>query len=246
MAQMDEFKKERAAIRNAPLRKKLSYFWDYYKWHTLFTIAAAAIIAGYIHHGVTAKTSVLNGALLNSFAQSDAAVSISEGFAKDQDIDLSKYDIVLNTTFSYGDSFTYTESRQAIIAQSSAGMIDFFTGDSEAMQDLAYSFLLIDLREVLNDEQLRQYEPYFIYMDQAVLDAIDAASDNIDEPISIVYPDGHDPESMKEPIPVLIDVSRCNILRTVYDESYSELAFGISSSVSNTDQALAFLDYLMK
>lgn len=246
MAQMDEFKKEREAIKTAPLKKKLSYFWDYYKWHTLFTIAVIAIICGYVYHVATAKGSILNGVLLNSFSEGDTAMSLEEDFAEENNIDLSEYDIVLNTSLSYGDSFTYVESRQAITAQAAAGMIDFFTGDTESMQDVAYSFMLMDLRDILTEEQLELYEPYFIYIDQVVLDAIDAASDNIDEPISITYPDWHDPDSMEQPIPVLIDVSRCDSLRTMYDESITELAFGISTSISNTEQTLAFLDFLMK
>lgn len=245
MAQMDEFRKEREAIKTAPLKKRLSYFWDYYKWHTLFTIVVIAIICGYVHHVATAKTSILNGVLLNSFADNETAVSLREYFAAEREIDLSKYDIVLNTSFSYGDSFTYTESRQAIIAQTAAGMIDFFTGDTESMQDMAYSFMLADLRQVLTEEQQQQYEPYFIYIDQDVLDAIDAASDNIDEPVAIEYPDWHNPNSMENPIPVLIDISRCNSLRTMYDDSITELAFGVSASATNMDQTLAFLDYLM-
>lgn len=246
MAQMDEFKKEREAIKTAPLKKRLSYFWDYYKWHTLFTITVIAIICGYIYHVATAKESILNGVMLNSFAEGDTTVSVAEDFAEKKGIDISEYDIVLNTTFSYGDSFTYVESRQAITAQSSAGLIDFFAGDTESMQDIAYSFMLMDLRDILTEEQVALYEPYFIYIDQVVLEAIDAASDNIDEPINITYPDWHDPDSMEQPIPVLIDVSECEHLRTLYDESISELAFGISTSISNTEQTLAFLDYLME
>ena len=35
MSLMDEFKAERESIKQASLKKKLEYFWDYYKWHTI-------------------------------------------------------------------------------------------------------------------------------------------------------------------------------------------------------------------
>lgn len=245
MAQMDEFRKEREAIKSAPLKKKLSYFWDYYKWHTLFTIAAVAILSGYIYHVATAKSSVLNGVLLNSFTENDVVTSMVDDFAKSQNIDLSKYDIVLNTSLSYGSSFTSIESRQVIIAQTSAGMIDFFTGDLSSMQDLAYAFSLTDLREILTEDQLKTYEPYFLYIDQSVLDAIEAASDNPEEPVDISYPDCHDPQSMEDPIPILIDMNKCEPLNDAYKDLSYELAFGISASVTNVEETLAFLDYLM-
>ena len=45
MPLMDEFKEERASIKNAPFKKKLRYFWDYYKWHVIITVAAVVIAA---------------------------------------------------------------------------------------------------------------------------------------------------------------------------------------------------------
>lgn len=245
MAQMDEFKKEREAIKTAPLKKRLEYFWDYYKWHTIITIVIISVICGYVHHVVTAKESILNGVLLNSFTEDDVVSTMIDGFSAREDIDLSRYDIVLNTSLSYGNSFTSTESQQVIIAQTAAGMIDFFTGDLESMQDLAYSFTFQDLRDVLTQAQLEAYEPYFLYVDQAVLDDITEAADNFDETISISYPDGHDPAAMEDPIPVLIDMSRCDKLTSAYPDVCTEIAFGISASATHTEQTLAFLDYLL-
>lgn len=245
MAQMDEFKKEREAIKTAPLKKRLEYFWDYYKWHTIITIVVISIICGYVHHVVTAKESTLYGVLLNSFSEEDAISTIVDEFASQEEIDLSRYDIILNTSLSYGNAFTSTESQQVIIAQSSAGMIDFFTGDLESMQDLAYSFMLQDLREVLTEAQIEAYEPYFLYVDQAVLDDINEAANNLDDTVSISYPDCHDPATMEDPIPVLIDMSRCDKLTFAYADVLTEIAFGVSASAPHTEKTLAFLDYLI-
>ena len=47
MAVMDEFKEEREALRNGTPKEKLSYFWYYYKWHTLigaFVILIAIVL----------------------------------------------------------------------------------------------------------------------------------------------------------------------------------------------------------
>ena len=55
MALMDEFKEERASIKNGTFKQKFSYFWCYYKWHVICSVLAVVIVVSYIHAVVTRK-----------------------------------------------------------------------------------------------------------------------------------------------------------------------------------------------
>ena len=67
MAVMDEFREEREAMKNGTRKQKLEYFWCYYKWHVICTVAAIAIISSFIYEGVTRKDIALYATFLNSY-----------------------------------------------------------------------------------------------------------------------------------------------------------------------------------
>ena len=67
MAKMDEFREEREAMKNAPLKDRIAYFWEYNKLET--TIAVVAVIS-VISIAVTIlgkKDVLLEGMILNRF-----------------------------------------------------------------------------------------------------------------------------------------------------------------------------------
>ena len=61
MAVMDEFKEERARMKQQPLKKRLEYFWDYHKYHVLaggfvlFFVVDMIYSQGYRLHGNSIK-----------------------------------------------------------------------------------------------------------------------------------------------------------------------------------------------
>lgn len=251
MAQMDEFRAEREAMKTAPFKKKLAYFWDYYKWHTIITILLLIFVGSYIHTVVTATEDTLNGILLNTYSTDDVTSDIINEFAEKEEIDLTKYSITLNTTLAYSvdGSTSYSTStgdtRQVILANTGAGLLDFISGDLTSMTDLAYVSMFLDLREVLTEEQITAYEPYFLYVDQAILDEIEAANENYEDTSDIIIPDCSKPEEMENPVPVLIDMSQSDKLTSIYTYNVEGLSFGVTASLANKETTLAFIDYLM-
>ena len=251
MAQMDEFRAEREAMKTAPFKKKLEYFWDYYKWPVIIAIVVLVFVGNYIHTIVTATDETLNGILLNTYSTDDVTTDIINEFAEEQNIDLSEYGITLNTTLAYSvdGSTAYSTStgdtKQVILANAGAGMLDFITADLTSMTDLAYASMFLDLREVLTAEQLEKYEPYFLYVDQAILDEIEEANENYEDTSEIIIPDCSKPEEMENPIPVLIDMSQSKKLSSMYTYEVEGLSFGVAASLANSETTLAFIDYLM-
>lgn len=251
MAAMDEFRKEREAMKTAPFKQKLAYFWDYYKWHTIIIVAVIVFGVSMVHNIVTKTDSVLTGVMLNTFIDDyEKKEELVDEFVKLKEIDTDEYHVELNTSYTYSleDSSTAAQSNyavlQAIMAQGANGMLDFMTGDTATMVDFAYKGWFTDLRTVLNEEQIEMYEPYFLYVDQAVLDKIQEASNNVEDTTTIAHPDPSKPEEMEKPFPAFIDMSQCKTLTDLYTYEMDRLLLGIFSNAPNPDMTMEFIAFV--
>lgn len=253
MALMDEFKQERESVRRRTSKQKLIYFWDYYKWHTIIILVVIAFFSTLIYRAVTEPDMTLNGILLNTFSESteNPTTTLVDDFMENQNLDASNCEVTLNTSLFYTVNsetdiqMSNYEAIQVLLSQSSTGELDFITGDERALTDLAYKEYLADLTEVLTPEQLALYEPYLLYVDWSVVEEIELAGKNNEDSSKIELPDSRNPEAMKEPIPVLIDISHAEKLTEVYNYPFETLVFGIVNT-ENKDMTLKFLDYILK
>ena len=267
MAAMDEFRKEREAIKYAGFKEKVAYFWDYYKWYVIIPVVVIAIISNLIYHKITDPEIILEGVFLNVYnSSSDSEYTISdliEAFKEEQNIDVSEYDVSFRTSYSYvsetqseasdGTGITMSSAAstnyttlQALQAQAGAGCLDFIAGPQDSMRELAYKGYFADLSEVLTEEQYALYEPYFLYMDMGAIEEYQEAYDNGDYNATISVPDTMSPENMTKPIPVYIDISKCSDLIESYGYDVGTVVFGMVASAPNPDVTLDFIDYLMK
>lgn len=251
MALMDEFKEEREQIKNGTWKQKVAYFWEYYKWYVIVPVIVIGFIGTTIYQKVTAPETILNGVLLNAYSsEADSACQDMIGdFSEELKIDTEEYAVTLNTTMSYVANDTSGtanyESVQALMAWIAAGSVDFICSDHESMTDLAYNGYFVDLRDFLSEEQIEKYEPYFLYIDSTVSKELDAAFDNDVDSASISIPDCTKPETMEDPIPVMIDFSNNAKLAEIYTAS-DTLALGIAANAPNEDMILNFLNYIME
>lgn len=254
MALSEEFKEERDKVKHGPLPQRIAYFWDYYKWHTIISIAVVVGLVSFIYNLVTKTDPVLSGILLNSYSKDAEVVNtLIDEFIELREIDTSEYHVSFNTGLSYSTEGDGTSAQlnystdQVITARHMADDLDFLTGDLTTMVEYAYRGLFGDLRDSLTEEQLVFYEPYLLYIDYAVIEERQRAAENFEDTDSIVYPDCHNPEEMQEPVPVMIDVSSCERLTDIYEyeELSASLTFGICMNVVNKENTVIFLDYVM-
>ena len=251
MALMDEFKKERETVlKNGTFKQKAIYIWEYYKWHIIVPILAIIAITSYIVNLVTAPDIIMNGVMLNihNIESAHPSETLLTDFYKEQKVDTKKEEITLNTNLHYAtdDATSNYESAQILVAWLAAGQLDFITGDVSALTDLAYKEYFTDLRDYLSDEQLEKYEPYFLYMDYDVYQKRSEAMSNMDDASIIELPDCTKPEEMKDPIPVMIDISKSEKVKQVYGNTTEVLAFGVTVKETHKEMTTAFLDYLME
>lgn len=251
MALMSEFQKERdAVLKHGTPKEKIAYIWEYYKWHIIIPLVVIVIVITFIINAVTAPNVLLNGVLLNVYP-SESSISGDEllaDFYKEQNIDTKKDTITLNSTLYYNadDITTNYQSSQALMAWTAAGQVDFITGDYDTLTELSYRGYFMDLLDFLTEEQLCAYEPYFLYMDKGVYTERLKQSENLEDVSDITYPDCDKPESMTDPIPVLIDMKQSEKLTAVYGSETKSLAIGFVGKGEGLSTATIFLDYLLE
>lgn len=251
MALMSEFKEERDAIlKNGTLKQKIAYIWDYYKWHIIIPLVLIVAIISHIVNVITAPDIILNGVLMNVY-HTETSISredILEQFYKEQKIDSKEEEVNLNTNmyFTVGNDNTNYETLQVLMAWHAADSLDFIGGDSPTLTELSYRGYFSDLREILTEEQIIKYEPYFLYMDQDFYIHRSEKLDNLEDVSNMEYPDCTKPEEMVDPIPVFIDMNQSSKLSELYAESSDAPAVGITANVVNKERTLDFIDYLFE
>lgn len=253
MALMDEFKEEREAVLlHGTLKQKISYFFHYYKWHTLIVIFVTFFTVNYIYSLVTRPEQLLYGITLNTFNE-DASTNgekLIQDFAKKYNIDTSDYSLILDTDLHYLTTVTSDisssnyDAMQVMSTRSATGELDFITGDLDSLVSLGYNEFFNNLREVLSPEQYELFEPYMLYIDEKLVSELNELPWGEDIP-NINIPNPREPETMEKPIPILIDVTKSEKLNTVYNLEFDTLVLGIVNA-TNPETTIQFIEYLMQ
>lgn len=240
MPLMDEFKEERAEIKNRSFKEKCSYFWDYYKWHVIGGAIAIFAIISLVRTVLNQKETALYAAFLN-IGQTLYSEEYQDNFAKAMGIDTSKETVhfdIMPLELSVMDDATVATA-QKIMVYVSAGDLDVIIADQSVTDHYSYIGTMMDLRELLSAEELEKYEPYFYYMDRSRIQ-----ESNGDTPATPDYPeDPSDPSDMEDPVPVGIRIDGC---KSFSEAHYLPGAtyFTVVTNASHPELAHALLDYI--
>lgn len=243
MPLMDEFREEREEIKHRSFKERMSYFWDYYKWHVIGTAVGILVVASLLHSFLSRKEMAYYSAFIN-MAQTIYSEDYKKAFAEKAGINLKKqaiyFDSDLRIEFEKMDEMT-TASIQKIMVYLAAGDLDSMVGDLDATNRYAYNGVFIDLREFLTEEEFQKYEPYFFYADKKL---IDAAAGEV--ALDFEFPaTPSDPSGMEEPIPVAIKLDQCPKFRECYAMGTNQY---VAIMINNKHPELnhVFLNYLFE
>lgn len=251
MPVMDEFKKERAALKNQPLKKKISYFWTYYKWYVLGGVVALAAVISIAVEIVTHRESALFGIVVNSSTIGEEKV-FSSGFMEYAGIDPDQYEVTFNSALILTEMMTQdaVNTRELVMVYAASGDMDVAIMDQLAFETYAYSELFFDLRSVLPEEMLTELDGKLYYRDEALARRLEENSpatggEAEEEAEEITFPDPFCPEEMEEPVPIGIDISGSEILGTTYYYPNKPVLLGIPATSGHVDTAVTFIRYLL-
>ncbi len=225
MAKMDEFRAEREAMKNAPLKDRIAYFWEYNKLETCIAIFALISIVSIASTIMNRKEEVLSGVVLNRFWLEQEGLGCEE-FISDylayREYDAAEYDVTLNTALTYiagdieGTLEENVNSSQIIAANLTAGALDFMVADDDAILEFDGSEYFHDLRNIFTEDELKVYEELLIYS-------------------------GRD-----ESIPVAIDVTDSECLSEIYAVKHEVLGIALFGNAPNVDEFKCFVEYLVE
>lgn len=209
-------------LKSMTLREKLSYFWYYYKVHTI-VITLLLILGGIlIRDKITQKDIALNVMMVNARAEFDEEM-VSQDFLPSVGLDPSEYTLyldaspILNTeTFDSG-SMAYA---QKISAMAFAGGLDILIGDEQTFQYYAPEGFFTDPEAILPAETFDTFRDHIFYTEMK-----EETGKTIKKPAAIRITDSP-------------RLQEWNVAAS------GEIYLGFISSSKNPETALAFLEYL--
>lgn len=247
MPVMDEFREEREALKHGTLKQKVSYFFDYYKWHTIAVIAVVAMTGSILGNVLFGKDTAFYAALVNAAALPPAE-AYNQGFAEYAGIDTAHYDLSFDSSLPVSltapDEQTMA-TRQKLLVYVASQEIDVLLAAGDVMDQYVYNDTFWDLREVLSEEQLAKYSPFFYYMDMAVMEELEAARDSLEVNFT-KYPDPRQPDLMCNPVPVGIYLDNAHTLKESYYFSGGEPVIGVVVNTKRPETASKYIDYILQ
>lgn len=239
----------REYFKTATKKEKLKYLADYYGFRTIVCLAAVILATSLIIEACTKPDDILNGTFINlsQYGREMVAEELAADFMKEQKIDTKKYAALFNSSMTLSsDAMADYEMHQALMVQMAGGKVDFIVSTPDSLIAYAYDEIFVDLTQLLTEEQIAVYEPYFLYVDKDIIRQRNEKKQSLEDLSEYVYPDCRKPEEMKDPMPVLIDFSEVKQIQELYNSKKLNLAFGLVSSGENKENAVKFLDFITK
>lgn len=246
MAVMDEFKEERANLKNKSLGKKIGYFWMYYKWYVIVGIIAVAAIAGTVYSIATQKADALFGVTLNGYPTMYQEDFVT-GFMEYANIDAEEYAVNINSSLRMSSAMDSDSMSAAefITVYTFAGDMDFMTADPWAFTHYTYNNIFADLSTLLDEQTLQDLDGKLLYMDAAVMRKIEEIQQTGESADDVALPNPFKPEEMQEPVPIGIDISSCSSFMDAYYYEDSTAYLGIVANAGSKETAVEFVKYII-
>ena len=246
---IDRIKEDWGKVKDKPAKEKWEFFWDHYKIPAICIVLAVVLLVQGIVSAANKQEIVLSGFAIN------CKIGIKEepfwdGFYEAAGIDGKEQTAACYSDVQImpGQTQLNTNTVQRIIAGCSIQDVDFIVGDPYAFQTCAYTSqkLFTDLREFLDAETLAKCADRLYYMDEAILDLLNAPVGEQVEPNALEYPkDPKDPTAMKKPVPVGIDVSDLAGLQEAYYLEDTTIYVGAVRSTARPELTRQFMEYLL-
>ncbi|MFI3213314.1 MAG: hypothetical protein R3Y24_08215 [Eubacteriales bacterium] len=217
----DEIKEQQQKLVGTSPKEKLDYFLDYYKFHTIGVLLALILVTFFIRDIMAQKDSAMYAIYINGFPNVESE-EFMEGFSEYIGINTDKEETILEDNFylSEEDTSEYTMANvQKLVALAAAGSLDVIVADEYYFNQYGAQGFFHDLRDVLSQEQIAQYEDLFVYID-------------IDD------------DDSDEAIPIGICVTDASKIVSTESFPNADCYFSVVASSTHIENAIAYLDYL--
>ena len=251
----DDIRKEKEKTKDMSFKGKLGYFWYYYKVHTIVGIIIAAFLFVLIRDITNSKDYAFYGTYFNA-EQTFSAEEQMAAFAEYAGLDTENYDVYLDSDMYYSlsdMSETSLAASQKFTAMIYSADVDVVVADEEIFTNYALNETFYDLRNVLPDDLMEQYQDKFFYIDEAAIEAYNNENAYLEAGDDTAYyneiaeslQNPQDPSAMTNPIPVGIYVADTPVISDAgcYQGDYVPI-FGIIHNTERVETAIRYLRFL--
>lgn len=250
MPVMDEFREERETIKNGSFKQKWQYFWDYYKWHVICGAFIIVLLVIFIRDILNNKDFAFHGFFINTRENHGVSELFLADFIQLAELDTENYAVVIDSDESIikgaYDEITSAAHHQLTISIM-AEEVDFVAMDEDTFSQYASTATYFDMREILSEEQIAKFEPYFYYVDMADVRKIEESRKHAS---ANVYPgkeyDHTTPEGQEDPVPIAIYIHGSEKLTAAYDFYCEPVVLGIPLNTQHLDTSLKFIEYILE
>ena len=250
MPVMDEFREEREALKNGTFKQKLQYFWDYYKWHVICGGFGVILLIIFIKDMLDNKDFAFYGFFINTNTNEAVSTAFLDTFSELAGLDTETYAVVIDSSQTIVRN-SYDEitnaAHQKLTISIMAEEVDFVAMDEDTFGQYASTSTYFDLREILTEEQIEKFEPYFYYVDMADVRKIEESRKQASYDVyqGAEY-DHTSPEGLEDPVPMAIYINGSEKLAAAYDFYGNPAVLGIPLNTKHLDTSLQFMEYIIE
>lgn len=234
-------------LKGKPLKTKVEYILTNYGLALSIFSIFLIIAVSYTIHLFSIKDSALNITCMGASATQKEADDFANAFAEFAGIDQEQYEVDISTNLSsylQGGSDKSFEITEIMVALVAAREVDAVVSDKTTMLPYMYQRIFSDLTDILTPEQQARYKDCFLYADDSIIQKLKDMSVVEELP---EFPDPTKPELMERPVPVAVRIpEQTEFFDLCFSGMKDIAAYGIVINSENLDNALAFLDYIMK
>jgi hypothetical protein len=158
---------EKEKLKDMKFSDKLSYLWEYYKFHAAVTIAVIAFAGYMVYQFVTPDVkSQFYAAIINSAVNPDTMAQYKTDFADYLQLDPERQSVDLNDTFYLSSDNEYMSAlQQALTTYIAAGQVDVIIAPESVFNSYAYNGYMAKLSDELPTNVYSSLTDYFYMTD---------------------------------------------------------------------------------
>lgn len=219
----DEIHQQYKKLEDQPFSKKMEYFWDYYKIHTIIVVLLACMFGSILHSIITKKETVLSIAYVNAFPNIEDEIFIDD-FESYLGLNPKKQQVLLDSTYYIDDESTSPYAAtysQKFSTNAMAGKLDVVVADAANFDFYGQKGFFQDLSLILSENTLEKYAKDLFYVD-------------------LPY------DETNQPVPVGIKIDRAKKICETSCYPNTDAYFGIITDSQSIDYSISYLHYLEK
>ncbi len=249
MPVMDEFRDKVDKMKQAPLKERIAYYTYYYKWHAIAIIATVGMIISLTRSIVSNTETVFYAYVINALQLDEEHARLRDYLIENTAVDVEKESVFLDDTLYLdyeSQDMNFVNFQQKLTVMISASEVDMIITDQTTFSNLCQGEMFMDVRALLTDEQVEEYEPYFYYVDMAHFIEYEEAINNGE--LSYEFPtyNPKDKESMESPVAVGIFLSPDSAIFEEYRFIEEEVVVGIVVNSKRLERTEYFLNMILE